>query len=128
MTHNEEAALSFAERMTDLGFQVWLIKPRPGWEANHGFVSNGIRVFEFHFSGAWSLSGTYGPPSIESGTSWGMAASPWDLHTVHDVEKVLEEVPPCWTGRGWKYVHTLESYLANLYAADSYEKFQKEKP
>lgn len=108
MSIRQTAALAFANRITAMGFRVFLAK-----RGHYGFITNddGSRVISFSFSDGPSLSGNYGPPSRESGTGWRLSRSPEDLRTAEDVKAAFAETPPPFCGKGWRYMTTLEQHL-----------------
>ena len=119
--YRQSEAISFAKRIKELGFRVFLAENR-----EYGFVTNadGSRVITFSFLMDPSLSGTYGPPSRESGTGWRLSRSPENIRTAEDVEAALAETPPAYCGKGWRYFTTLDQYLDYYGASSRYFEFQ----
>lgn len=110
-------AQEFAQHIKGLGFRVFLAK-----SGNYGFITDatGSRVLSFSFDFDATLSGNYGPASRESGTGWRLEQTPYDLQTAADVSRALNENPPAYCGRGWKYFSTLEQHLATYQASSQY--------
>lgn len=115
--HTRDAAIAFAHFIKGLGFRVYLAKA-----GTYGFITDNTeaRVLTFSFTDGGSLSGTYSPPSTQSGTGWRMDGHPSDLRTADQVRAALNASPPpwAWAGRGWKRPSTVADYLA-LYGASS---------
>lgn len=111
----QQAAKEFAQRITALGFHVFLAE-----RGNYGFITDSTetRVLTFSFTDGSSLGGCYGPPSRESGTGWRMNALPYMLRTAEDVEKALYAHPPAFCGNGWKHFTTVKQYL-DMYGSSS---------
>ena len=106
---HQAQAIAFAKRIKALGFRVFLAE-----NDKYGIITNddGSRVISFSFSSFGpSLSGNYGPPSVESGTGWRLSRSPESLRTAEDVQAAFAETPPDYCGKGWRYMTTLEQHL-----------------
>jgi hypothetical protein len=114
--------IEFCERITNLGFPVYL-----SGSGTHGVFTlpDGSRVVGFEYGNQCSLSGTYGPPSRDSGTGWKLEQLPGDLVTSDDVEKVLNEKAPKWCGNGWKRYTTIKEHLDMYGASSRYISFEK---
>ena len=115
----------FAERITKLGFAVYLAKSR-----TYGFITDesASRVLSFEFTGfSGALSGNYGPPSVESGTGWRMDITADHLTTPERVKDALYADPPSWCGsrkgKGWRYVSTVAQYLAQYDSSSHFTRY-----
>ena len=118
MNYSQVAANEFAQSIKELGFRVFLAK-----SGTYGIITDaeGTRVLSFSFDGlTQNLSGSYGPPSRESGTGWRLNAGPSDLMTRADVEKALRANPPEYCGRGWKRFTSLAEHLASYGESSGY--------
>lgn len=119
-----QATQGFAERITALGFPVYVAK-----SGTHGFFTDpeGRRVVSFQFEFDESLSGNYGPPSKYAGTGWKMATSPNSLRTADDVTAALTEEPPrfCPKGEnGWQWFTTRDQHLKVYGQSSGYQLFE----
>jgi hypothetical protein len=121
MGYRDQMAHEFAERLTALGFRVFIARDGTG---DYGCISDatGERVLSFSFNDGGSLGGNYGPPSSESGTGWRLELSPSDLRTAGDVRRALYANPPQWVGRGWRNLTTLKTYLG-FYGSSRYAEY-----
>jgi hypothetical protein len=55
-----------------------------------------------------------------------LAQQPYEICTVEDVEKLLNQTPPGWIPKGpegWRYLTTLEQHLATYQASSKYALF-----
>lgn len=123
--YNVTAAHDFAERITRLGFVVYLAQ-----QGHYGFITDdaGTRVMSFAFDIENTLGGNYGPPSRESGTGWRMDERPESLQTADDVRRALYAMPPQWCRNGWKHLTTLESHLKSYGPSSKYRRFGGDAP
>lgn len=108
-------ASEFAQRIKALGFLVFVAE-----RGHYGFITDDTerRVLTFSFSDCGSLGGCYGPPSTTSGTGWRLEGAPNTLKSAEDVRQALYSYPPAYCGNGWKYLSTVNQYLA-LYGDSS---------
>lgn len=108
MTGIRKEVEDFAERITRMGFHVWIARAR-----TYGFISDDAktRVLAFSFNDGGSLGGMYGPPSATSGTGWGMGIKPHDLTTPKQVKDALYAPVPRWAGCGHKYLTTVVQHM-----------------
>lgn len=109
----------FAKHIVGLGFRVFIAREGMG---EYGFITDaeGSRVLSFSFNDGGTLGGNYGPPSKESGTGWRIDGNPYTLKTADDVRKALNERPPQWVGKGWRYLVTLDQHLASYGSSSRY--------
>lgn len=107
----------FARRIKALGFRVFVAKLGAG---DYGFITDaeGTRVLGFNINDD-TLSGKYGPPSRESGTSWVLDTYPSALLSAEDVHAALYAMPP-FCGLGWKHLSTLAQYLKDYDASSRF--------
>lgn len=112
---------AFAARLTSFGFSVYIAEA-----GTYGFITDDSksRVLSFSFNDGGSLSGNYGPPSHESGAGWRMNGSPYSLRTKDDVTEALYALAPAFAGKGWRYLSTVDQYLAQYGASSRFEKFE----
>mgnify|MGYP003662244127 CR=1 FL=1 len=116
-----EQASAFAGRMVGLGFTVYLAK-----SGTYGFITDATqsRVLSFSMNDGSSLSGNYGPPSVEIGTGWRLGVSPYQLRTAEDVRQALYSAPFPGCGRGWKYYTNVAQHLAQYGASSGFVKVE----
>jgi len=117
--YRARAAAEFAERITALGFTVYLAE-----SGRYGFITDNTekRVLSFSFDGIENaLSGNYGPPSTQSGTGWRLDFGPESLQSKEDVRRALYALP-AFCGNGWKYLTTVKQHLAEYGASSRYTK------
>ncbi len=119
-----EETAAFARRVTGLGFRVYVAKA-----GTYGFITDDTesRVLSFSIADD-SLSGNYGPPSIQSGTGWGMDKHPSSLTTAEEVREALYVNPPEWTlrkGKGWRYLSTVAQYLSQYGSSSQFKQFDE---
>ena len=123
MTIKDET-ISFAERVSQMGFTVYIAKA-----GTYGFITDdsGSRVLSFSFNGSCSLSGNYGPPSTQSGTGWIMDRDdPYSLTTAEETREALYEQPPHWARRngvGWRYLSNVAQYLQQYGPSSQFTKY-----
>jgi hypothetical protein len=110
---------AFAKRISAMGFEVYIAQQR-----TYGFITDDkrTRVLVFSLNDMGSLGGAYGPPSTTSGTGWRMDIRPHQLQTADQVREALYSMPPSWSRGGWRYMSTVEQYLAQY---DSSSKFTR---
>ena len=107
-TGRKDEARAFAERITEMGFTVYLAE-----SGVYGFITDDSesRVLSFSFNDQTSLGGNFGPPSTTSGTGWRMDEAPASLTNAERVKAALYAYPPSWSRNGWRYLSTVAQYL-----------------
>lgn len=126
MNRDREYVRAFAQRMTALGFTVYIAE-----RGTHGFLTDAKESRVLCFGSSGDLSGAYGPPSLFSGTGWRMDAAMWDLKTADDVRAALYEYPPAFCGRQgsercWSHFTTVAQFLKMYNASSRYARFSPE--
>jgi hypothetical protein len=117
VNYRANEARAFAERIKAMGFAVYLAH-----NGEYGFITDETETRVLCFGTDNHLSGCYGPPSPESGTSWRMDKSPSDLENKDDVRAALYAHPPAWAGNGWKKMTTVAEYLKSYQSSSKYER------